>query len=142
MYLVAAEPDNPQFHACFADLSIAQGLITKGANEYKKAGELGLAGMYEREFRVRKNFSVLTRSFLYVPGTIFDTPQDDLLDHLREASIPGTNVFKKKICKDVDATFEAEKGRGQFDGRTTALVLSRVACDSQSDADMQFNDCF
>jgi hypothetical protein len=29
IYLVSAAPDNPQFHACLADLSISQGLMGK-----------------------------------------------------------------------------------------------------------------
>ena len=141
LYLVSAATDNPQFHACLADLSISQGLMSRAADEFKKSADLGLDGMSVREARVRENLPVLTAGYLYVPGTEFGTEQAILLNNLRDAGIPGTYPFREKLCRDAKKTVEDQESLPSNQKLFAPGSVNR-RCASDPDPAMQFTDCY
>jgi len=140
-YLVNAKPDDPRFHACLADLSVSQGLMSKAADEFKLAADHGLDGMDVRAARVKENLPVLKAGYLYVSGTEYGHDSAVLFGDLYKAGIPGTLPFREKLCADAKKTLDYQNANYAPERRMYAPKGANDICTSDPGRAVDFIDC-
>lgn len=140
-YLVSAKPEDPRFHACLADLSISQGLISKAADEFKMAADHGLDGMAVRAARVKENLPILSAGYLYVSGTEFGHASAVLFADFDTAGIPGTLPFRAKLCEDAKKTLDYQNANYAPERRMYAPKGADSLCTSDPGRAEEFTDC-